>query len=305
MREESSSDKQLFLGGMVLSMFCWGLSWASGKVLSDYGSALNISFYRFALTFVSLLLILFFIREKLVILKKGLFDLFCAAFLIALYTYLFFKGLTLGKAGAAGVLVTILNPIISYIIMLVLKRRMPSRNEAIGLSLGILAGFILLKIWTDAEIILSSGNSYFLLASFTWAILSLFTARAARYGSPVTFSFWMYGISTIVMFILSDKTANIEIFQQGDLRFWGNLFFSSTITTSLATTFYFVATSKIGASKASSFIFLVPFSAALGSWLFLQEVPKPHTLIGGLIGVAAVYILNKKVRKQDDLKIVS
>ena len=80
----------------------------------------------------------------------------------------------------------------------------------------------------------------------------------------------------------------------GDLAFWGNLFFSATITTSLATTFYFVATSKIGASKASSFIFMVPFSAALGSWIFLGEVIEVHTIVGGILGIAAVYILNKK-----------
>ena len=82
--------------------------------------------------------------------------------------------------------------------------------------------------------------------------------------------------------------------RHGDLTFWGNLFFSATITTSLATTFYFVATSKIGASKASSFIFMVPFSAALGSWIFLGEVIEVHTIVGGILGIAAVYILNKK-----------
>lgn len=294
MTEEGSSNNRLFLIGMILSMFCWGLSWTSGKVLSEYGDALNISFYRFALTFISLFFILLFIKEKLVIHKKGFFDLFCASILIALYTYLFFKGLSLGKAGAGGVLVTILNPIISYGLMLVLTRRRPTRNESLGLFLGITAGAVLLKLWVDAESILNAGNSYFLLASFTWAVLSLFTAKASRYGSPVTFSFWMYGISTIIMLFLTDKAENLAIFYQGDLSFWGNLFFSATITTSLATTFYFVATSRIGASKASSFIFMVPISAALGSWIFLQEVPKIHTIIGGLIGVGAVYILNKK-----------
>jgi drug/metabolite transporter (DMT)-like permease len=75
------------------------------------------------------------------------------------------------------------------------------------------------------------------------------------------------------------------------------MFFSATITTSLATTFYFIATSKLGASRASSFIFMVPFSAALGSWIFLQEIPEAHTIIGGILGIAAVYILNKKDRK--------
>lgn len=96
------------------------------------------------------------------------------------------------------------------------------------------------------------------------------------------------------MMSLSGTGPAAAVIRNADLVFWGNLFFSATITTSLATTFYFVATSRIGASKASSFIFMVPFSAALGSWIFLNEVIEIHTIIGGLLGIAAVYILNRK-----------
>jgi drug/metabolite transporter (DMT)-like permease len=96
------------------------------------------------------------------------------------------------------------------------------------------------------------------------------------------------------MFLISGTQPTMDVMNKADFTFWGNLFFSATITTSLATTFYFVATSKIGASRASSFIFMVPFSAALGSWIFLGEVIEWHTLIGGLLGIAAVYILNRK-----------
>jgi drug/metabolite transporter (DMT)-like permease len=39
---------------------------------------------------------------------------------------------------------------------------------------------------------------------------------------------------------------------------------------------------------------MVPLSAAFGSWLFLDEVIQLHTIIGGLLGIGAVYILNKK-----------
>jgi drug/metabolite transporter (DMT)-like permease len=104
----------------------------------------------------------------------------------------------------------------------------------------------------------------------------------------------MYGICSIIMFCLTSPSENLMIVKNGDLYFWGNLFFSATITTAIATTFYFVATSKLGAGKASSFIFLVPFTAAVGSWIFLGELPQWHTIVGGLLGIAAVYILNKK-----------
>ncbi|HEX8548517.1 MAG TPA: DMT family transporter [Cytophagaceae bacterium] len=286
--------KRIFLIGMILSMFCWGLSWASGKILSQYGDVLTISFYRFALTFVSLLFILIFLKEKFTILRLGLKDLICASCLITLYTYFFFKGLSAGMAGAGGVLVTILNPVISYLAMLLLTVRRPTQNEFVGICFGLLAGSILLQVWVNWTNIFTAGNSYFLLASFTWAMLSLFTAKAGRYGSSMVFSFWMYGISTLILLLISSPTKNISLLQTADFAFWANLFFSATITTAFATTFFFMATSKLGASKASSFIFLVPFTAAMGSWVFLNETPRVHTIIGGLIGIAAVYVLNKK-----------
>jgi drug/metabolite transporter (DMT)-like permease len=143
---------------------------------------------------------------------------------------------------------------------------------------------------------LQAGNIYFLCASFSWAILSLFTARSSRYGEPMAFSFYMYLISTVIMLFVGGLTPLVETFRQSDSRFWLNMFFSSTITTSLATTFYFFATARIGASRASSFIFLVPFSAAIGSWIFLSEQPEWHTLVGGALGIAAVLVLNRKPR---------
>jgi drug/metabolite transporter (DMT)-like permease len=288
-----------FLIGMLISMFCWGLSWASGKVLSGYGESTSIATIRLSMTFIALLGILFLMKEKMAVKINGWLPLIAASVFMTLYNYLFFEGLTHGKPGAGGVLVTTLNPIISYGIMLMASLRKPTRNEALGLIIGIIAGAVLLKVWDNWNSILSSGNIYFVLATFTWAILSLFTAKSSRYGSPIAYSLWMYGSCSILMLLFSSMSANVALVQSGDAIFWMNMFFSSVVTTAFATTFYFVATARLGAGKASSFIFLVPFSAALGSWIFLQEQPQIHTIIGGLLGIAAVYIINRKNKKEE------
>jgi len=279
---------------MILSMTCWGLSWTSSKVIASYGSPMTLSFLRFCFTFLSMIVILAVLRQPFTIHRKGLRDLFAAALTISLYTTLFFKGITTGKAGAGGVLVTVLNPIISYGLMLIMEQRRPTRNETIGLSLGLLAGIVLLKLPMEASTIFSAGNIYFLIASFCWAVLSVFTSKASRYGSTITFSTWMYGICILVLFIFSGIDGPVETLTNADGIFWFNFFVTAVLATSLATTFYFIATSRLGASQASSYIFLVPFSAALGAWIFLKEVPQWHTIAGGILGISAVYILNRK-----------
>lgn len=287
-------DQRIFLWGMMVSMFCWGLSWTSGKIISHYADGGTIALYRFCVTFISMIFVVWVLKINIAVARQGWLFLIISAVLISIYSYLFFQGLTLGKAGAAGVLVTILNPVISYAIMLMMQKRMPNKKESLGLALGLLAGVVLLKLWANWDMVFDAGNSYFLLASLTWAILSIFTSKSSRFGSPVAFSFWMYGIGSLLLFLLLDKGSALSLWGRTDFVFWGNMIFSATITTAFATTFYFVATSKIGASKASSFIFLVPFSATLGSWIFLSEIPIWNTIIGGCLGVGAVYVLNKK-----------
>jgi drug/metabolite transporter (DMT)-like permease len=78
------------------------------------------------------------------------------------------------------------------------------------------------------------------------------------------------------------------------MGFWISLFYIAVISTTFGTTVYLYASSKLGSSRASSFIFLVPATALFSSWLFLSEVPAWTTLAGGALAVAAVYTINKK-----------
>ena len=64
----------------------------------------------------------------------------------------------------------------------------------------------------------------------------------------------------------------------------------SILVMSFANTMYFFASSKIGAVRASSFIFVVPLTAKI----FLNEQILFTTLIGGCLSIIAVYTINRK-----------
>jgi drug/metabolite transporter (DMT)-like permease len=288
------SDKLLVLA-IVLSMFLWGLSWPSGKVLTHYCSAINFSVYRYTLVVATLLVLLLASRTQITIQKKGMPVVLAAGVCLCGYSYLFFMGLKNGAPGAGGILVTILNPIMAYTLGIILDRKLPKRNEAIGLLLGIIAGCILLKVWDNGHAIIESGNIYFLLAALTWAVMSKFTSKGSRYGTSAGFSLWQYIITLACFLPMMDTQEFVNALGIKDSIFWGNLLYSSVINTALATTMYFYATTRLGAEKASSFIFLVPMAAGTSSWLLLGEHIAPHTIIGGVVGIAAVYMIN--VRK--------
>jgi drug/metabolite transporter (DMT)-like permease len=279
---------------MVTSMFFWGLSWPSGKVLARYCSAINFSVYRYMLVVATLLVLLPVMGVSFRVKKQGIPAIVISGALLAIYGYFFFMGLKNGAAGAGGVLVTTLNPIVAYAIGIGLKRKWPAINETAGLALGLLAGAVLLSLWNHSSALMDAGNLYFLIASFIWAVMSKFTSQGAKYGSSFGFSLWQYVVTLLCLLPACNFAEMRTAIHITDPLFWSNLFFSSVIVTSLSTTLYFYTTTRLGAERASSFIFLVPLAAAISSWMLLGEQIKPNTVIGGLLGMAAVYLINKR-----------
>lgn len=298
MTNQKPNATSVFTLGLIISMIIWGAAWPAGKVLAAYGTVSNVLITRFILVVLSMLPFLFWFKIDFKIQKSGWFHVAMAGSLMAIYSYFFLKGLQNGLAGAGGVLVTTLNPIFAYSIGLIMQKRLPNRKETTGLFIGILAGMILLQIWKKYDDIFSSGNIYFLFAAFIWAVMSKFSSKAASYGHSISFSLWIYVITVFLLFFSVDFSGLKLMWMEADTDFWVLMFYTSAIGTSLATSIYFLATTKLGAEIASSFIFIVPFSAAISSWIFLDEVIKPHTIIGGILGILAVLVLNGKFLNQ-------
>lgn len=282
---------------MIISMVFWGISWPSAGVLTKMGTPIELGVYRYLFVAVSLLVLLVVLKIPLKVAKRGIPFIVISGMIMAMYNFTFLKGLQSGNPGAGGILVTTLNPIMAYGIGMLIDWKRPNRNEVIGLSLGVIAGLTLLQVWSDSSKLFSPGNLFFLLSAFLWSVMSKFTSKSAKYGSPFAFTWWMYVVTLLCMLPIMDLSEMTRLLHITEFKFWGNLLFGSVIVTSLATTLYFYATSKIGAEKASSFIFTVPFTAALSSWLLLGEQIQPHTMAGGVIGIAAVYMINRKRRR--------
>lgn len=282
-------------------MCIWGLSWTAAKVLSGYGEASSITYIRFLLVPLTLFPILKLAKIPVAISKKGVPSLLLAGTLMAMYTILFFNGLRLGLAGAGGVLVAVSIPIFAYLLDLIINKKTPSKSAAIGLLFGGIGGFVLLDMWSNHQNIFAAGNSLFLIAALVYALLSKVISKSAKFGSPISFNFWLHVVALIGLSFVVDFDEFKRLVVGGDLKFWLNMLYFGIINSSIATTTYFYATTKLGAEKASSFIFIVPSAAVFFSWLFMEETIEMKTIIGGSIAILAVFIINGKLSlfKQD------
>jgi drug/metabolite transporter (DMT)-like permease len=288
-------SERFFFWGMTLSMLLWGLSWTSVKVISPYGAAATIAQWRFAISFITMLPLLKLIHYPILLPPKALPGTALAAVFMATYGFCFVFGLNFGKAGLGGVLVTTLNPMLAYGIATLIVRKLPARKESAGLLLGLLGGAILIELHQSLHAVIDPANFFFLIASLIWAFLSRTTARVRKHCSAVTASLWIYALCTLYLAPFSTVQSHIDLWLATDFRFWFNMLFSASITTALATTFYFYATTRLGPEKSSSYLLLVPVFAALGAWGFLGETPKITTWIGGGLAICGLFlILSKK-----------
>lgn len=294
--------KQWLIVGIVLSMMMWGISWPSAKVLSRYGQPIEIAFIRFLFTFIGVFILLKGIRTPLAITKKGLSSLTVASMLMAFYSMLFFSGIKKGMPGAGGVLVTTTSPIVAFLLGALLARRKLVSKEIIGLIIGLIAGTFLLRLWSNYDHVFESGNLFFLASTVVWAVLSRFTSNSYKYGSALAFSLWMYLLCIVWLSFFVDFHHILQILQHGDSLFWFNMLFNAVLNTGIATTIFFYGTSILGAEKTSSFIYIVPFAASISAFLFLGEIIHWNTLVGGLLGLSAVWVINKKAQQKNPEK---
>ena len=275
-------------------MATWGLSWTNGKILSQYCSSSILAFWRFFLSSIFMIPVLILTKNNFTVPYGGIKYIIIGSILIFSYNIFFFMGSNLGFANVGGVFVPTLNPIITFILSIIIFREIIYKKDIIGLIFGICGGVIVLKAWTlSYSQMTANGNLYFLLASISWGIMSIVSGKSHKALATLTFSFWVYFISSILCFIMNINN-NILIVFDFDLIFWLNIILLSIGAQVFGTTIYFIATTKLGPSKASSFIFIVPITAPIFSMIFIGEKLEISTIIGGIMTMTAVYLINKE-----------
>ena len=285
-------SKNLFYILMVFAMIFWGASWISTKVLTNYINEYELVFLRMGICFITLFPIIYFFKFSFKLDIKSFFLILIASLVLTSYSISMFIGLKHGSAGFGGALVTTLIPINTFIIVAILSRKTISLKHSFALLLGAFGVLNMLNIWNfNLNEIFSKDTLYFLLSSILWPILTIITAKASKIHAFV-FTFYTYIISSVVLILFFVDTSIFERVVAFDFIFWFNLFVITILSTTFATSIYFIGATKLGTKEVSSFIFLVPATALIIGAIFLGEKITLNTVIGTVFTIIAIYILN-------------
>lgn len=278
---------------LVFAMVIWSGSWTSGKLIAASADPNTTLFWRFVFSALALAPMVRLAGESFRVTSRQLTWAALGGLIITGYTFLFFIGLKTGYAGAAGVLVTSMNPIFTYFFTRIFQGQNLNRRDVIGLLFGVSAGIILLELWAvSTEKLLLSGNLLFLFCAMVYAFVTMTTNTATRSMSILVYSFYVNLLGALFVLPLAllhwQQTPAVS-----DTNYWFNIFYLGVISNAFATTVYFYAVKKLGSARASSYIFIVPATALLIAALYLDEPVRATTLIGGLMALVGVTLLRR------------
>lgn len=287
----TQTNKNIFYFMMVLAMAGWGASWVNAKVLSSYINEYEMMFLRNFFTIITLAPILVITRKYFYSNTKSLILAFIAAIVMIVYLKFYFLGVKFGTASLGGALVTTLIPINTFILMALFFGKKLQKKDIFALILGMFGVLTILNIWTFSfEQIFTEHNLYFLAASILWPIFTIISSKSTK-TSPLVFSFYMYVFMTILLLIFFVEPTKMP-YASFDWIFWANILSVAIVSTTFATSIYFIGIEKLGTNEVSSFIFLVPFFAISLSVIFLKEHISYSIIIGTIMTLIAVKILN-------------
>ena len=288
------NDSVRFTFLIIFAMLLWGGGWSALKILTYSVGVEVLTFWRFAIMFISFLPILLFFKEPIKLPRKSIKYIVASAVLNIIFMLFAYLGVKFSTAGSGGVIITILSPLFTFLLSLFILKHTHTLTQYGGLFIGIIGGYIMLDPhhiqWQN---FLYSGEPYFILAAITWALITLNSQKSHLHINPIHYSFYISALAAIILFILTLPYDISVVFEQ-DFEFWTALIYLGVFGQSVATTIFFIASGRLGSSRASSYMFLVPIFALLISYLLLDEAIEPHIVLGGTISMIAVYFINKK-----------
>ena len=291
MHEQENSTRYFI--GMIVAMLLWGIAWTAGKMAAGHSNAEVAAFWRYAISLLTLLPVIWFLKTPLKTDSVGFLYMLGAGLLTSVFNYLFFAGLSHGNAGYGGTMVTALAPIFTYLLSIGIFKTHVSRMQIAALSLGIVGALILLRVPFDGFGFLNLQSSYFLGCAVVWAFVTILSQKASKRANPMFYTLVVFAITCFTNMIFALPYHPFD-FGAYDAVFWWTILFIGILPGTFSTALYFLSASKIGAHRTGVFMFIVPVGAIISSWFIYGEQIMLSTVVGCLLAFIAVALFNMK-----------
>lgn len=274
----------------VLTIFIWGLTFISTKILLVDFSPVEILFIRFVIGFVGLCII-FPHRLKVKDKKEEILFIGAGSTGICLYYLLENFALTMTSASNAGVIVSVAPFFTALLSYFFLKEEKLRKNFFVGFFVSMI-GIMMMSCEGKQFEFNPMGDILAFLSAMVWAVYSLFTKRISQLGYStilITRRIFIYGILFMIPFVMMTDF-DIAISKVFQIKYIFHFLFLGFGASALCFVTWNYAIKILGAVQSSVYIYLVSVITVVVSVLFLNEPINWVIGIGTMLTVVGLII---------------
>lgn len=278
-----------------ITIFIWGTTFISTKVLLNTFTPIEILFIRFFIGYLALWLVLPR-RLKLNDRRQEWYFIFAGLCGVTLY-YLFENiALTYTLASNVGVIISIAPFFTAIFGYFFLHGERPGARFFIGFALA-MAGICLISFGSEAALSINPlGDLLAVGAAIIWAMYSTLTKKISGFGYPTiqtTRRTFFYGILFMIP-VLSVMGFHVSTGELANMTNLLNLIYLGLGASALCFVTWNFAVRVLGAVKTSVYIYMVPVITTVFSALILHEKITLVTICGIVLTLAGLFLSEKR-----------
>ena len=279
----------------LLTIFIWGTTFISTKILLTDFKPIEILFFRFLIGLFILILI-YPKRLRKTTKKQELTFALTGLCGVTLYYLLENIALTYSMASNIGVIISIAPFFTAILSHFILKEETLNQNFIIGF-MAAMGGIMLISFNGSSNFKLNPlGDILALLAALGWAVYSILTKRISDYGYStiqVTRRTFMYGV-TFMFLTLIPLGFKLDLGRFSNPIYLGNILFLGLGASALCFVTWNMAVKILGAVKTSIYIYIVPVVTVVTSIIVLHEQITLMAFIGTVLILIGLFLSQKR-----------
>lgn len=270
--------------------------------LADQAPAAIIANYRllFAVLIMSPVVLLKYRDEFRLVEKRDWIFSILAGIFLALHFILWFESLNYTSVASSVVLVT-LQPIFAFLGTYFFFKERFSPGAIISMLIALLGSFII--SWGDFQIsgMALLGDILALFGAITVTVYFLFGQRVRRNVSLMTYTFLVYGASSITLLLYNLAVQNP--FFGYPANHWGLFLALAIVPTFFGHTLFNWALKWLSTSTISMGIVFEPVGATILAYLLLNEKVTGSQLLGGTIVIFGLFLFILSTSRKSSVTI--
>ncbi len=300
--KKAKSDHPYLILSLVIIV--WGLNYIVGRCLSStvvFGyvhiTGVLFAFLRYLTGALTMVMILAIRKRRLIEIRQEMRPYGKVLLMSILASSIFVLSANQSQfyvsSGTTAIIINLF-PLLVFIYGIRYLDEKVTIQKITGFALGFIGGLMFLynSLQSVSGFNLGTGILLSILAMAAWAgyTVTLYylggADRVTVLGVQLTIAsllilpfLGIYALSSPLVFVL-------------DIWSILGILFSGVITSGIIYILYFKAIEMVGAPRAASFLFLIPFVSLLGD-VMLKELPPPIALIGGVVAILGVALIKK------------